>query len=220
MRRAKEDWERKQKLERRRMQERELQKQAAAAAAAAGGSTSSNRVVSTGQSGVDAQRMSSTGSRDERRRSRALSATLLEAVGEESREVGGVNKAAEWRKSISGLEQLDPKAAKTSTPSTPNSTRPTSPQPHSASLRTSANPFPSQQQEARKRLSEIDRRRLSQGAGDRSSRRYSQPLLDFDLPIATSDATAIHVILSPYGFFTCALSIGQMFPYLVIFALS
>ncbi|KAJ1030439.1 hypothetical protein NDA16_001348 [Ustilago loliicola] len=175
LRRAKEEWERKQKLERRRMQEREAQKQAAAAAAS-GASASGTRVASPVQGSHDLHRISSAGSRDDRRRSRNLSATLLEAVGEEAREVGGVNRAAEWRKSISGLDQLDPRAAKASNPATPISTRPTSPQP------TSANPFPVQSTESRKRLSETDRRRLSQGAGDRSQRRYSQPLLDFNLP--------------------------------------
>ena len=187
LRRAKEEWERKQRSERRRMQEREAQKLAAAAAAAAGvtsgGSALNGRVASPVQGNFDLQRISSNGSRDDRRRSRNLSATLLEAVGEETRESGGVNKAAEWRKSISGLDQLDPRAAKPSNPATPISTRPTSPQPTSSGLeRISANPFPAQPQEGRKRLSETDRRRLSQGAGDRSSRRYSQPLLDFDLP--------------------------------------
>ena len=169
------------------MQEREAQKIAAAAAAAAaasnGASASKGRVVSPIQGGSDLHRISSNGSRDERRRSRALSATLLEAVGEEARETsGGVHKAAEWRRSISGLEQLDPRAAKPSNPATPSSTRPTSPQPHSGRERASPNPFPAQSLDSRKRLSETDRRRLSQGAGDRSSRRYSQPLLDFDLP--------------------------------------
>lgn len=176
LRRAKEEWERKQKLERRRMQEREAQKQAAAVAAAGGGSASGTKLASPVQSSHDLHRISSAGSRDERRRSRNLSATLLEAVGEEAREVGGVNRAAEWRRSISGLEQLDPRAAKASNPATPISTRPTSLQP------VSANPFPAQSTENRKRLSETDRRRLSQGAGDRSQRRNSQPLLDFNLP--------------------------------------
>lgn len=170
LRKAKEEWERKQKLERRRMYEREMQKQAAAAAS---GSASSSRVASPAQG--------STSSREERRRSRALSATLLEAVGEEARETGGVNKAAEWRRSISTLEQLDPRA-KPSNPSTPNGTRPTSPQPRVAAERVFANPFPSQPQDKKKRLSETDRRRLSQGAGDRSQRRQSQALVDFDLP--------------------------------------
>lgn len=185
LRRAKEEWERKQKLERRRMQEREAQKLAAAAAASAGvgGSASNSRAMSPIQGSHDLHRISSNGSREERRRSRNLSATLLEAVGEETREStsGGVNKAAEWRKSISGVEQLDPRATKPSNPATPNSTRPTSPQPSAGLERGSVNPFPAQTQE-RKRLSEIDRRRLSQGAGEGSQRRNSQPLLDFDLP--------------------------------------
>ncbi|CDU23805.1 uncharacterized protein SPSC_02434 [Sporisorium scitamineum] len=174
LRRAKEEWERKQRSERRRMQEREAQKTAAAAAA---GSASNGRVASPVQSSLDLNRMSGTSSREERRRSRNLSANLLKAVGEEAREGGGgVIRAAEWRKSISNVEQLDPRAAKLSNPGTPNSTRPTSPQP------ASVNPFPVQSQQARPRLSETDRRRLSQGAGDRSQRRNSQPLLDFQLP--------------------------------------
>ena len=177
LRKAKEEWERKQKLERRRMQEREAQKQAATVATGAGGSASGSRVASPVQGSHDLNRISSSGSRDDRRRSRNLSATLLKAVGEEVREVGRVNRAAEWRKSISGLDQLDVRAAKACNPTTPIKTRPTSYQAVG-----SANPFPVQSPENRKRLSETDRRRLSQGAGDRSQRRKSQPLLDFNLP--------------------------------------
>ncbi|TKY90426.1 hypothetical protein EX895_000424 [Sporisorium graminicola] len=176
LRRAKEEWERKQKLERKRMQEREAQK----AAAAAAGAASNGRVASPARSSQDPHsKMSGTGSRDERRRSRNLSATLLEAVGEEAREGGGVNRAADWRRSISNVEQLDPTAAKLLHPGTPTNTRPTSPLP------ALANPFPVQSQQARPRLSETDRRRLSQGAGDRSQRRNSQPLLEFQLPNRT-----------------------------------
>ncbi|GAK62472.1 uncharacterized protein PAN0_001d0672 [Moesziomyces antarcticus] len=178
LRRAKEDWERKQKLERRRMQEREAHKHAAAAAAGDGlVSPSHSRIGSP-----DMQRPVSGSSRDERRRSRALSATLLEAVGEESRDSAGMSRAAEWRKSVSGMDQLDPRAARPSNPPTPSSTRPTSPQPNAGLERSTANPFPAQAAQQRKRLSETDRRRLSQGAGDRSQRRHSQPLLDFNLP--------------------------------------
>ena len=155
------------------MYEREMQKQAAAAAATSA-SASNGRVASPTQGSLSP--------REERRRSRALSATLLEAVGEESRESGGVSKAAEWRKSISGLEQLDPRVTKASNPASPSSTRPTSPQLQAAHERAFANPFPTQQQDKRKRLSETDRRRLSQGAGERSQRRHSQALLDFGLP--------------------------------------
>ena len=185
LRKAKEEWERKQRSERRRMQEREAQKQAAAAAAAtgtaAGGSASNSRVASPIQGSHDVRR-ASTGSRDERRRSRALSATLLEAVGEETREVGGVNKAAEWRKSISGLEQLDPRAAKPTNPATSGGIRPASQQPTPGSEQVPVNPFPQQTTSNRRRLSETDRRRLGEGAGERAQRRYSQPLLDFGLP--------------------------------------
>lgn len=184
---AKEEWERKQRLERRRMQEREAQKAADAAAAAAdlkmSGSASTGRVASPVQGSFD--KISSTGPRDDRRRSRNLSATLLEAVGEEARESGGASgasRAAEWRKLISGLQQLDPRAARPSNSASPTSTRPTSPQPAPSLVRASPNPFPLQPQDSRKRLSETDRRRLSQGAGDRSRRRDSQPLLDFNLP--------------------------------------
>ena len=176
LRRAKEEWERKQKLERRRMQEREAQKAAAAAAAAAAGSASNGRVASPVYGSLDLNRASISGSREERRRSRNLSATLLEAVGEEAQCAGGVHRAAEWRRSISNVEQLDPRAAKPSNPGTPTTTRPTSPQ------TAVANPFPAQSQQTRPRLSETDRRRLSQGAGERSQRRNSQPLLDFNLP--------------------------------------
>lgn len=183
LRRARDEWERKQRSERRRMQEREAQKAAAvavAAAAAAGpnmnGSASNGRVASPTGS-LNLHRAGSPGSRDERRRSRNLSATLLEAVGEEAQEAGKVNRAAEWRKSISGVEQLDPRAAKASNSSTPSGTRPTSPQPTSGLERALPSPFPLQPQESRKRLSQTDRRRLSQGAG-----RNSQPLLDFNLP--------------------------------------
>ncbi|GAC96721.1 hypothetical protein PHSY_004305 [Pseudozyma hubeiensis SY62] len=184
LRRAKDEWERKQKIERRRMQEREAQKAAAAATAAAArptmsGSASNGRVASPVQGSFDLARASSPSVRDERRRSRNLSATLLEAVGEEGREGGGANRAAQWRQSISGVEQLDPRASRASNPGTPTSTRPTSPQPTSALERATPtpSPFPAQPPEARKRLSETDRRRLSQGAG-----RNSQPLLNFNLP--------------------------------------
>jgi len=161
------------------MQEREVQKQAAAAAAAAMGSSTSNGKLA---SPIEGEMIGSSGrgSRDERRRSRNLSATLLEAVGEEVREAGGVNKAAEWRRSLNGVKQLDPRAAKPSNPATPSSTRPTSPEPISRFVQMAPNPFPAQPAEARKRLSEVDRRRLSQGAG--SQRRQSQTLLDFGLP--------------------------------------
>ncbi len=160
------------------MQEREAHKHAAAAAAGDGlVSPSHSRIGSP-----DMQRPVSGSSRDERRRSRALSATLLEAVGEESRDSAGVSRAAEWRKSVSGMDQLDPRAARPSNPPTPSSTRPTSPQPNAGPERSTANPFPAQAAQQRKRLSETDRRRLSQGAGDRSQRRHSQPLLDFNLP--------------------------------------
>ncbi|CBQ67596.1 conserved hypothetical protein [Sporisorium reilianum SRZ2] len=181
LRRAKEEWERKQKSERRRMQEREAQKAAAAAAAAAAGSASNGRVASPARSSQDLNNvMGGSSSREERRRSRNLSVSLLEAVGEEAREGGGASRAAEWRKSISNVEQLDPRAAKPSNPGTPNSTRATSPQP------ALVNPFPVQSQQSRPRLSETDRRRLSQGAGERSQqRRNSQPLLDFQLPNRT-----------------------------------
>lgn len=185
LRRAKDEWERKQRAERRRMQEREAERAAAAAAATTtsarpnmSGSALNGRVASPTQGSLDLNRASSSGIRDERRRSRNLSATLLEAVGEEVREGGdGINRAAEWRKSISGVEQLDPRAAKPCNTSTPNTTHPTSPQPTSGPERAAPSPFPLQRQEPRKRLSETDRRRLSQGAG-----RYSQPLLDFNLP--------------------------------------
>ncbi|KAJ1030834.1 hypothetical protein NDA18_002064 [Ustilago nuda] len=177
LRKAKEEWERKQKLERRRMQEREAQKQAATVATGTGGSASGSRVASPVQASHDLNRISSSGSRDDRRRSRNLSATLLEAVGEEVRQVGRVNRAAEWRKSISGLDQLDARAAKACNATTPIKTRPTSYQAVG-----SANPFPAQSTENRKRLSETDRRRLSQGAGDHWQGRKSQPLLDFHLP--------------------------------------
>lgn len=179
LRKAKEEWERKQRLERRRMQEREVQKQAAAAAAAAMGSSSSSGKLASPIEG-EMVGVSGKGSREERRRSRNLSATLLEAVGEEVREAGGVDKAAEWRRSLNGVNQLDPRASRPSNPATPSSTRPTSPEPVSRFGQMTPNPFPAQPAEARKRLSEVDRRRLSQGAG--SQRRQSQTLLDFGLP--------------------------------------
>ncbi|PWZ02875.1 hypothetical protein BCV70DRAFT_7645 [Testicularia cyperi] len=178
LRRAKDEWERKQKAERRRMLEREAQRMAAAAGN--GHSTGGSMPQSTAES------VQRAGSRDERRRSRALSATMLEAVGEESRDISGFDKTAEWSKRVSGIQQLDPRDNKASMPASAANTRPSSPGPMDAATGRPdpafPNPFPSQPVAHAKRLSDTDRRRMSQGAGQSGARRSKQVLLDFKLP--------------------------------------
>ncbi|KAN0066173.1 hypothetical protein ACQY0O_000267 [Thecaphora frezii] len=184
---VKSEYEERQKAEKRRMLEKERERQQALNALSGGA------VPKDKEGPTDI----------ERRKSRRLSAPLLEAVGEKRQGARGVDRAAEWRLSISKLSQEDPALGRSARPRSqlvsPTTSAPghgdgnktggqrrdscTQSQRRSGQLASPTNPFPPQSPKKRE-LSETDRRRLSQGAGggDRRSRRMSQALLDFTLP--------------------------------------
>ncbi|PWN49379.1 hypothetical protein IE53DRAFT_147886 [Violaceomyces palustris] len=213
LRAAKEEWERKQALERRRM---------------AAKSASANPAAPVQSQAADPSEL---------RRSRRLSSHLLGAVGEESGNPS-VKRADEWRRSIASLNLADPQLPGSQKSGSGGATSQAQGQQHgqqrSQQARTtilsgsrslakppaetvarsktgpnlklagsSADPrgkrisasqstqpqhhgeFEPQADAKRRNLSETDRRRLSQGAGggDRNSRRLSQPLLQFDYDV-------------------------------------
>ncbi|EPQ32324.1 uncharacterized protein PFL1_00520 [Pseudozyma flocculosa PF-1] len=195
---VREEYEKKQRAEKRRMMEREKEREREQALAAlTNGGAGGGR---EGAASPDANK----------RASRRLSASLLQAVGEQRSSVQSLDRAAEWRRSVSKVPQADPSKGRSSQPPSHLASSPTSAQGPVEGTKAAAavaaavspsrsrsqqrgamsptNPFQAQTPKKRE-LSETDRRRLSQGAGgggggggDRRSRRMSQPLLDFSLP--------------------------------------